>query len=265
MGIRFSVLSSGSTGNATVVDNGEKKLLIDAGLSAKRVEELLRERQLDPAELDGVLITHEHSDHIKGLGALARKYDLPIYANEKTWEELDKQIGRIAEENKVVMKTGEVLDFGSMQVESYGISHDAAEPVGYCFYEGEQKLALATDLGYVSRKVKEKIEDADVLVLEANHDVQMLRMGKYPWSIKRRILSDLGHLSNDAAGEALSELISGNTKRVYLAHLSRDHNMMDLAKLTVNTILEDHGLSLKEEALKETYFDRPTDWDDLSD
>lgn len=267
MGLRFTVLSSGSTGNAAVVDNGETTLLVDAGLSAKRIEQLLGERQMDPGEIDGIFVTHEHSDHIKGLGALARKYDLPIYANEKTWEELEGQIGRIAEERKVVMETGEAMDFGTLKVESYGISHDAAEPVGYCFYDGEEKLALATDLGYVSHKVKEQIEDADVLVLESNHDVQMLRMGKYPWNIKRRILSDVGHLSNEAAGEALTELVSGKTKRVYLAHLSRDHNMMDLAKLTVNNILEDHDFLLDQGQLKlmDTYYDRPTKWDDLKD
>ncbi|CAG7643205.1 Putative metallo-hydrolase YycJ [Paenibacillus solanacearum] len=266
MGIRFSVLASGSTGNAMVVESDEGKVLIDAGLSAKKVEQLLKERGTSAAELNAILVTHEHADHIKGLGAIARKYDLPIYANEKTWAALDQQIGDIAEANRCVMQTGEMREFGSLQVESYGISHDAAEPVGYCFYDGEEKLSLATDLGYMSSKVKEKIQDSDALVLESNHDVEMLRMGKYPWNIKRRILSDVGHLSNEAAGIGLFDVMTTKTKRVYLAHLSRDHNLMDLARLTVNNMLEERlNPDDHRPKLMDTYYDRATMWDRLDE
>lgn len=265
MTLRFTVLASGSTGNSLLVESGETKVLVDAGLSAKKIEQLMGERDVKGAELSAVLITHEHSDHIKGVGALARKYDLPVYANEKTWEALNKQIGELAEEKIKVMETGSVVEFGDLQVESYPISHDAAEPVGYCMYAGEHKLSLATDLGYVSSKVKEKLADSNAIVLESNHDIDMLRMGHYPWNIKRRILGDTGHLSNEAAGDALCDLLSGQTERVYLAHLSRDHNLMDLAKLTVNNILEDRGISAdhRKVELRDTYFDRPTRWDRL--
>ncbi|KPV57913.1 metallohydrolase [Paenibacillus sp. A3] len=266
MGIRFCVLGSGSTGNATVVATEEGKVLIDAGLSAKKIDQLLKERGMSASELDAIVVTHEHADHIKGLGAVARKYDLPVYANEKTWAELDRQIGEIAEENRCVMKTGEMLEFGSLQVESYGISHDAAEPVGYCFYHEEEKLSVATDLGYMSSKVKEKIQDSDVLVLESNHDIEMLRMGRYPWNIKRRILSDVGHLSNEAAGIGLVDVMTAKTKRVYLAHLSRDHNLMDLARLTVNSMVEERLAPDDHRAkLMDTYHDRATEWDVLKD
>lgn len=266
MGIRFCVLGSGSTGNATVVATEEGKVLIDAGLSAKKIDQLLKERGMSASELDAIVVTHEHADHIKGLGAVARKYDLPVYANEKTWAELDRQIGEIAEGNRCVMKTGEMLEFGSLQVESYGISHDAAEPVGYCFYHEEEKLSVATDLGYMSSKVKEKIQDSDVLVLESNHDIEMLRMGRYPWNIKRRILSDVGHLSNEAAGIGLVDVMTAKTKRVYLAHLSRDHNLMDLARLTVNSMVEERLAPDDHRAkLMDTYHDRATEWDVLQD
>ncbi|WNR44556.1 MBL fold metallo-hydrolase [Paenibacillus roseipurpureus] len=264
MGIRFTVLSSGSTGNATVVDNGDVKLLIDVGFSAKKMELLMKERELAASSIDGILVTHEHSDHIKGLGAFARKYDVPIYANEKTWVELDRQIGAIAEGNKRVMETGGVQEFGTMKVESFGISHDAAEPVGYVFYEEEQKLSVVTDLGYMSEKVKEKIADSDAYVLETNHDVDMLRVGHYPWSIKRRILGDKGHLSNEAAGDALCDIMTNKTKSVYMAHLSRDHNLMDLARLTVNNIVQERAPEAKGLRLMDTYFDRSTKWDVLS-
>lgn len=267
MGISFTVLSSGSTGNATIVRNEETTLMIDAGLSAKRIDELMKERDVTGEEIDGILVTHEHSDHIKGLGAVARKYDLPIYANEKTWEAMEKSIGKIAEENRVVLGTGEVRDFGTLRVESFGISHDAAEPVGYCFYDGNEKLSVATDLGYMSDKVKQVISDSNVLVLESNHDIEMLRMGRYPWNIKRRILGDMGHLSNEDAGEALSELLTGDLKRTYLAHLSRDHNMMDLAKMTVRDSMEERGCFYKDSEFKlcDTYYDRPTPWDKVSE
>lgn len=266
MGMRFSVLASGSTGNATVVSTEEGKVLIDAGISAKKLEQLLNERGMSAGELDAIVVTHEHADHIKGLGAVSRKYDLPIYANEKTWAALDQQIGDIAEANRCVMQTGEIREFGALQVESYGISHDAAEPVGYCFYHGEEKLSVATDLGYMSGKVKEKLHDSDVLVLESNHDIEMLRMGKYPWNIKRRILSDIGHLSNESAGTALVDVMTSKTKRVYLAHLSRDHNLMDLARLTVNSMVEERLAPDDHRAkLMDTYHDRATAWDRLDE
>ncbi|MEB3103205.1 MBL fold metallo-hydrolase [Ferviditalea candida] len=263
MGVRFSILASGSTGNSMIVETREHRILIDAGLSMKKIEQLLQERQTKLNEIDAVFITHEHSDHIKGLGALARKLRLPVYANSRTWAELEKLVGDIAKEQVRIMETGERIQFGALTVESFAISHDAAEPVGYCFYEKDLKISLATDLGYMSPKVKEKIADSDALILEANHDVEMLRIGHYPWNIKRRILSDTGHLSNEAAGEALSELISSKTRGVYLAHLSRDHNLLDLARLTVRNILEENGILNKHRQvqLMDTYFDRPTKWE----
>ena len=263
MGMQFTVLASGSTGNATIVSSDAATVLVDVGLSAKKIEELMKERGLSGSNLDAIFVTHEHSDHIKGLGALARKYELPVYANEKTWAAMQKSIGELAPEQRQVMAADSVMELYDLRIESYAISHDAAEPVGYCFQSGGAKLGLATDLGYVSDKVMQHLLQSDVLVLEANHDVDMLRMGRYPWNIKRRILGDTGHLSNEAAGEALCRLLDGGTRRVYLAHLSQEHNLMDLAKLTVNTVLEDNGMFYHktEFALCETYFDRPTEWD----
>ncbi|WP_094094788.1 MBL fold metallo-hydrolase [Paenibacillus physcomitrellae] len=267
MGIRFTVLSSGSTGNATVIAYEDIKLMIDAGFSARRIDELLSEREVAGGELNGILVTHEHSDHIKGLGAVARKYNLPVYANELTWAAMEKHIGAIPDENRRVFGTGETKDFGSLRVESFPVSHDAAEPVGYCFYDGKEKLSVVTDLGYASDRVMQAISGSDVLVLEANHDVEMLRMGRYPWNIKRRILGDMGHLSNEAAGEVMSLLMNGRVKRTYLAHLSREHNMLDLAKMSVREAMEDRGCFFKDSEFKlcETYYDRPTPWDKVGD
>lgn len=265
MGIRFTILASGSTGNATIVQTDDATILVDAGLSAKKLDELMRERGVNGSDIDAIFVTHEHSDHVKGLGAFARKYELPVYANDATWSALERHVGAIADSNRRVVATGGVVEFGGLRVESYPISHDAAEPVGYCFCEDDYKLSLVTDLGYLSDKVRRAVIDSDVLVLESNHDVEMLRMGRYPWNIKRRILSDIGHLSNEAAGEALVELMTDRTKRVYLAHLSLDHNMQDLARMTVQSILEDHGIFFKkdEAVLQHTYHDRATPWDDV--
>jgi phosphoribosyl 1,2-cyclic phosphodiesterase len=263
MSLRFTVLASGSTGNATVVSTDSATVLVDVGLSGKKIEELMRHRDITGSDLDAVLITHEHSDHIKGLGAFARKHELPVYANEKTWAAMNKAVGELPDQQRKIIATDSVMEIADLRVESYAISHDAAEPVGYCFQADGVKLSLATDMGYMSEKVMDKLLRSDVLILESNHDVEMLRMGRYPWNIKRRILGDTGHLSNEAAGDALCRLLSGITRRVYLAHLSQQHNQMDLAKLTVNTILEGNGFFYQkhEFALCDTYHDRPTEWD----
>jgi phosphoribosyl 1,2-cyclic phosphodiesterase len=139
--------------------------------------------------------------------------------------------------------------------------------VGFCFYEGEHKLSITTDLGYVSERIKQKVVDSDVLILETNHDVEMLRMCEYPWNIKRRILSDLGHLSNEDAADALCDLVGGRTERVYMAHLSRDNNVMELARLTVKNILQDHGIfegTSGNPTLCDTYYDRPTEMHEIA-
>lgn len=240
--MKFSVLASGSTGNSFYIEGKSGKVLVDAGLSGKQVEKLLTEVGADASELDAILITHEHSDHIKGVGVLARRYQLPVYANAKTWEQLDRQLGTLAEDQRKLMEAGETIDFGTMKVESYGISHDAAEPMGFCFHEEDAKVSLTTDLGYVSQRIKDTVRGSDAYIFEANHDVEMLRMGSYPWNTKRRILSDVGHLSNDTAGEALTEILEGKGETVYLAHLSKENNMTELARLTVKNILEESGL-----------------------
>jgi len=267
MGLRFTVLASGSTGNAMVVSAGETMVLVDAGLSTRKIEALMLEQGISARELKAIYVTHEHSDHIKGLGSIARKYNLPIYANEKTWTELDRHVGEIEEQNKCIMETGASVELDGLRIESYGISHDAAEPVGYCFYHGGQQLTLATDLGYMSSKVKEKLEGADAIILETNHDVDMLRMGHYPWNIKRRILSDLGHLSNESAADGLIDILSPRLKAVYMAHLSREHNMLDLARLTLNSIAKERGVDFEAKGVRlmNTYPDRSTKWEVLDE
>ncbi|WP_042147737.1 MBL fold metallo-hydrolase [Paucisalibacillus sp. EB02] len=245
MTLRFSVLASGSTGNAFYIESNKEKLLVDAGLSGKQMDKLFDEVQVSPADLSGILVTHEHSDHIKGLGIIARKYNLPIYANQKTWKAMEGSIGKLSLDQKFVFNMEEVRAFGDIDVESFGVSHDAAEPMFYVFRSGGKKVALVTDLGYVSERIKKTIEGADAYIFESNHDVGMLRMGRYPWSVKRRILGDSGHVSNEDCGLALTDVIDNNTKRIYLAHLSKDNNMKDLARMSVDNILRERGIEME--------------------
>lgn len=265
MSIRFTILASGSTGNAMVVDNGEVQLLVDAGFSGRKIEQLMEQRGIRCEELDGLLVTHEHSDHIKGVGVLARKYGLKVYANEKTWKAMEKQVGVIPEDQKAYITTGETLDFGKMSIDTFPLSHDAAEPISFSFYDNDYRVSLVTDTGYLSPAIKEKVQDSDILILESNHDTDMLRVGRYPWNVKRRILSDLGHLSNHDAGEGLYQLITERTKRIYLAHLSLDHNMQELARMTVDQVVNEMGICLEDRniQLMDTYSDRPTAWDQV--
>lgn len=245
MSLRFSVLASGSTGNAFYIESEQQRLLVDAGLSGKKMEGLFQKIDADPSQLDGILVTHEHSDHIKGLGIFARKYNLPIYANEKTWQAMDHSLGKLTIDQKFQFDMESVRSFGDIEVESFGVSHDAAEPMFYTFRNSGQKVALVTDLGYVSERIKKTVEDADAYIFEANHDVEMLRMGRYPWNVKRRILGDSGHVSNEDSGLALADIISNRTKRIYLAHLSLDNNMKDLARMSVNQILTERGIEIE--------------------
>jgi phosphoribosyl 1,2-cyclic phosphodiesterase len=247
MSLQFSVLASGSTGNAIYVETEEHSFLVDAGLSGKQMEALFQKIDRDMGKLSGIFVTHEHSDHIKGVGVVARKYKLPVYANEKTWQAMDGLIGQVPVEQKFVFNMETVKTFGSLDIESFGVSHDAADPMFYVFHHGEKKVVIITDTGYVSDRMKGLISNADAYVFESNHDVQMLRMGRYPWSIKRRILSDVGHVSNEDAAIAMSEVAGDRTKRIYLAHLSQDNNMKDLARMAVAQTLEGRGIRVGEQ------------------
>lgn len=243
--MRFSVLASGSSGNAFYIENGKTRLLVDAGLSGKKMDALFNQINVCPSTLSGILVTHEHSDHIKGLGIVARKYDLPIYANKKTWHAMEKGIGSIKAEQKFHFEANTSQSFGELEVESFTVSHDAADPMFFNFHgSDEKKVTLITDLGYVSDRIKGTIAGANAYIFESNHDVSMLQMSRYPWNIKRRILGDYGHVSNEDCGLALSEVITNKTKRVYLAHLSRENNLKELARMSVDQVLLERDIAI---------------------
>ena len=240
--MRFSVLASGSSGNAIYIENDQHSFLVDAGLSGRKMEELFAAIGKNMSNLDGILVTHEHSDHIKGLGIVARKHKVPIYANAKTWMAMDGLVGAIPVEQRFHFDMETVKTFGSLDIESFAVSHDAADPMFYVFHENGRKLALITDTGYVSDRMKGIIQASDAFVFESNHDVGMLQMGRYPWSVKRRILSDVGHVSNEDAAVAMSEVMAEKPTRIYLSHLSKDNNMKDLARMSVEQTLQTKGI-----------------------
>jgi phosphoribosyl 1,2-cyclic phosphodiesterase len=258
--MRFSVLASGSSGNAVFIESDEHTFLVDAGFSAKKMDSLMAGIDRSMKKIDGIFVTHEHSDHIKGIGVVARKYGTPIYANEKTWQAMDGLVGNIPLDQRFQFDMETVKSFGSLEVQSFAVSHDAADPMFYVFHENGRKLAVITDTGYVSDRMKGFIRGADAFVFESNHDVSMLQVGRYPWSVKRRILSDVGHVSNEDAAVAMSEVVDQKDTRIYLSHLSKDNNMKDLARMSVTQTLETCGIRTGEFVhLYDTDADQPTE------
>ncbi len=228
-------IASGSSGNCICVGSDDSHLLIDAGISGRRIEEGLHQLDLKCEELKGVLVTHEHIDHIAGLGVLARRYGLPIYATAGTKEAIlrVKSLGKVDE--SLFREVEPEVDFviGDLTVEPIAISHDAAEPVAYRIRHGEKSAAVITDLGTYDDELVAKLQDLDVLLLEANHDVNMLQVGPYPYPLKQRILGDRGHLSNERSGHLLGQLLHDGFKAAVLGHLSKENNYAKLAYETV--------------------------------
>lgn len=247
MTVEFCSLASGSSGNCHFITNGRENLLIDAGLSGKKIQNKLQERGFDPESLTGILVSHEHNDHILGVGILSRRFDIPIYANEATWKAMEHKLGNIKPQNRKVFETEKQLFLGDLEIIPYGISHDAAEPVGFVLKNNDIKISIATDLGYIDEGIIDKIRDSDLVILESNHDVDMLKAGNYPYYLKRRILSDFGHLSNEAAGNAIVNLIKKNVEKVLLAHLSRENNFPELAMMTIKNILTTHKINIEKD------------------
>ncbi|GAB6085828.1 MBL fold metallo-hydrolase [Alkaliphilus crotonatoxidans] len=238
MTVRFCSLASGSSGNCHMITDERSYLLVDAGLSGKQIQGKLQEVGVDPSRLSGLLVTHEHADHIHGAGILSRRFNIPIYANEGTWVGMEHKLGKISPENIRIFKTNNPFELGGFTVMPYSISHDANDPVGFSFINRGVKISITTDLGYMTEDIQNQVRDSDLVVLESNHDEEMLKAGSYPYYLKRRILSNRGHLSNEAAGNAIVDLVKKNVKLIMLAHLSQENNFPELAMATIQGILK---------------------------
>lgn len=270
----MTVLASGSKGNSTLVSSNRTRILVDAGLSCRELLKRMQMADEDPATIDALLITHEHQDHVQGVAVLARKLGVPVYFTQAThrawmrwmmpqkrltyaaWLALRQRpacVEEAAEEKNAGEKTedpcslpgveyfaaGSGFSIGDIAVTPFTIPHDAADPVGFVFEADGVRVAIATDLGYMPPNVKMAIRNCDVLMLESNHDLEMLRDGPYPWSVKQRVMSRVGHLSNEAAAEFLEKNYDGNASYVVLAHLSESNNLPELARVTAERALRD--------------------------
>jgi len=258
---RISILASGSTGNSTLLETSSTTLLIDAGLGKKemlrRFEALGRAR---PERVDGILVTHEHSDHSTGLAQMAREFNCPAYLTEPTHREIVKMFatetpekparpqgaparkprGKAQIDRVEYIRAGERFQIGDIEINPFAIPHDAADPIGFTFRSNGTKVALTTDLGYMPELVKYHLREADFLILESNHDLDMLKVGPYPWYIKQRVMSRTGHLSNSVVSDFLadSEVFDGRARHLVLAHLSEQNNTPDIAQICAEQALE---------------------------
>jgi phosphoribosyl 1,2-cyclic phosphodiesterase len=233
--INFTSLISGSSGNSTYISDGKTHILIDCGMSGKQLAESLSKIGVSPEQLNALLITHEHIDHTKGAGVIARRYGLPIYSTQGTHSAME--IGNVPDEQIKIINTADDFEIGSIGIKAFDIPHDAANPVGYSFYIDGKKVTLATDIGHMHKALIEQIMKSYMVLLESNHDVDMLQFGPYPFPLKQRILSDVGHLSNENAAKTALQLVNSGTKHIMLGHLSKENNHPEIAMMeTYNTL-----------------------------
>ena len=241
----FCSLYSGSSGNSILVGSEKTKILIDAGLSGKKIIDGLQEVGQNPNEIDGIFITHEHSDHIKGAGILSRKFNIPIYANELTWKAMEKSLGKIKEENIKIMPKRSTMSLNDLDITSFNTPHDSVAPTGYTIKHKGKSASIATDIGTFTEEILRNIRESEVILLESNHDVQMVKFGPYPYELKRRVLSEVGHLSNEDCGKAIVDIMKHDKHRkIILGHLSNTNNVPELAEQAVINVLNAHKINI---------------------
>jgi len=237
--MRFSVLGSGSRGNSVYIESGKTGILIDAGFSGKEIDTRLRSIGRDLAKVQARCVTHEHNDHICGVGVLSRRCKIPTYINGGTFSAGEKKIGRLAVHKEFA--TGDILQIGDLQVRSFRISHDTADPVGFVVSDGKSSIGYCTDTGKISHLIGQRLAQCNALILEFNHNLQMLKNGPYPLSLQQRVRSSRGHLCNEDAAVFLAGLIGDHLRTVVLAHLSATNNTPELARAAVLHAVQEWG------------------------
>lgn len=243
MRLEFCSLNSGSNGNSSFASAGKTRILVDAGLTGRSIAKALEKIRVLPETIDAILVTHEHSDHVQGVGVLSRKYHIPVYANEATWQAMMRSIGEVPPGLIRIFESENEFYIGDIGVQSIPIPHDAAEPVAFRLYAGSRSVSVATDMGRVPKKVLRHLSGSDLILLESNHDPDMLRSNtRYPEALKQRILGSHGHLSNLTCAQTLMALYETGVRHALLGHLSRDNNTPELAMRTVQDELKRQGL-----------------------
>lgn len=233
-------IASGSSGNCIYVGNDDTHILIDTGISKKRIEEGLNEVELSLSDIDGIFVTHEHSDHIQSLGVIQRKYNIPVYSSKETIESIlnEKKLGKIDEDLFVPIEADTTFELGTLKINPFSVSHDAAKPYAYRVSDEKSSVAVATDMGYYDEYIVDNLKNLDALLVEANHDIRMLQLGRYPYILKQRILSNRGHLCNEMCGRLIDEILCPSLKSIFLGHLSQENNYPDLAYQSVKNEID---------------------------
>lgn len=244
MELLFSPLFSGSSGNAVYVGCDGEGILVDAGVSCSRIVKELERIGVQPESLKAIVVTHEHADHTASAGILSRKFDLPIYATEGTWGGMQEKLGAVQEKNIRLIDARQDFFIGKINISPFAIPHDAADPCGFSFSCGRLKASIATDIGCIRDGWMNAVSGSDILLLESNYDEDMLKAGKYPYVLKKRILGRSGHLSNDDAGKAAVQLAAREVKNIILGHLSKENNFPQLAEQTVKLALSQAGAEI---------------------
>ena len=229
----FCSLYSGSSGNSLFIETKNTKLLVDAGVSSKKIETALNDINVDPKSLDGILITHEHIDHVQGLGTLSKKFDLPVFVNQETLDAMPKQRDKISDKNIKTFKVSDKFEIGDLKIKPFSIPHDAANPCGFNIFKDNKKISIATDIGHMTNPILKSLEESLFIMLEANYDPEILRCSSYPFTLKSRIAGPIGHLPNEMAGKTISHLLKYGLKNAMLGHLSKESNFPELAYQTV--------------------------------
>ena len=242
MELRFSPLFSGSSGNAIYVGCGDTHLLVDAGLSGTRITNELARIGVHPCMLTAILTTHEHVDHVRGVGILSRKYNLPVYATEGTWAGMEEKVGAVEARNRCILTPEQDFYIGEMNVMPFSTPHDANQPVGLSFECRGARFSIATDLGCIRNGWFKHVCGSDAVLLESNYDPDMLQAGSYPYALKHRILSNRGHLCNEDAGRCATELVKGGARHIILGHLSKENNFPELARRCTEDALRANGI-----------------------
>ena len=237
---QFCSLYSGSSGNCSFVQTNNTKILIDAGESAKKIVEALTSINVDPSTIDAILVTHEHSDHVKGLGIFSKKFQIPVYANLETWNAMPKQKEKI-EEDKIRTFSFDKFNIKDIEIKPFSIPHDAANPCGFNLYHENKKMSIATDIGHMNKEIINHLTNSSFMLLEANYEPEILKCSSYPYLLKERIKGPNGHLSNSDAGKTISYLVNHGLNNVMLGHLSKENNFPELAyKTVVEELIENH-------------------------
>lgn len=249
--LNFRSLYSGSSGNSLFVETENTKILIDAGMSCKKIEEALNLIEVDPSSIDAILVTHEHSDHVKGISTISRKFDIPIFATKETFDAMPTQTQKLSEKNIKYFNPSEKFHIQDLEILPYSIPHDAANPCGFNITkDNKHQISIATDIGHMTKPILNNLEGSEFILLESNYDTEVLKCCSYPFMLKSRIASDKGHLSNTIAGKTISYLLkNGNLNTVMLGHLSKESNFPELAYQTVvdeliSNSLQDNSINL---------------------